>query len=816
MNELRTNKLTNKTFEIKGMHCASCVRVLERALGKVEGVSRANVNLATGKASVDCDEQITTDESLKTAVSNVGYQAMIGEKIKSEDEEKKEKQKELNNLRNKVTLSLVLGGLLLWGSFPGLMTTSPAFLQNPLVQLLLAVPVQFWAGLTFYRATIPALKHRTANMDTLVTIGTSVAFGYSVFVTFFPQVIRSLGLDAMPYFDTAAIIIGLILLGRYFEAKAKAGTSEAIKKLIGLQAKTARVIRDGKEIDVSINEVTINDVIRVRPGEKIPVDGIILEGESSIDESMVTGESIPTDKTTGDTVVGATMNKTGSFTYKATKVGQDSMLAQIIKLVEAAQGSKAPIQRTADLISSYFVPVVLILALLTFVIWYVFGPTPALLYALLNTVAVLIIACPCAMGLATPTAIMVGTGKGAEMGILIKDAESLEIANKINVVVFDKTGTLTKGKPEVTDVIPVDRSPSVVHRGDGTNNDQRKTNDLLRLAASLEKGSEHSLAEAIVNKSLSLGLSLSSVTNFKAIPGMGVEGYVNKSSNSNKSNKENKIKVIFGNRRLMEREKISYKGVAEQISLLENEGKTVMLLALWQAQGKQQNLIGLIAVADTVKESAKAGVAELQKMGIEVAMITGDNQRTANAIAEKVGIKKVYAEVLPQDKEMIIKELQSRHSGKYSQSTQPESLSGNSVKRYNNAGRFWTSQNDGKSYVAMVGDGINDAPALAAADVGIAMGTGTDVAIEAADITLVNKDLRSVAAAIQLSKKTMRTIKINLFWAFGYNVILIPVAMGVLYPFAHILLNPIFASVAMATSSISVVSNSLLLKRVKV
>ncbi len=685
---------TKKTFSVQGMHCASYVRLIEK------------------------------------------------------DEEKKEKQKELNDLRNKVAVSLVLGALILWGSFPGLMNTAPAFLHNFWMQLLLATPVQFWAGLGFYKATLPALKHRTANMDTLVAIGTTVAYGYSAFVTVFPEVVKSIGIDPYPYFDVATIIIGLILLGRYFEAKAKAGTSEAIKKLIGLQAKTARVLRDGKEVDIPIDQVEIGDVIRVRPGEKIPVDGVIVEGESSIDESMITGESIPVDKIKGDTVVGATINKSGTFTYKATKVGQATMLAQIIKLVQEAQGSKAPIQRIADLISSYFVPIVIMLAFLTFGVWYIFGPTPALLFALLNTVAVLIIACPCAMGLATPTAIMVGTGKGAENGILIKDAESLEIAHKINTIIFDKTGTLTKGKPEVTEIVSANKATK---------------DEILKLAASVEKGSEHSLAEAIVKKAEEQNIKLEPVAKFRAVAGHGVEGVADSKQ------------IFLGNRKLMGRENVALGKWEKEVERLENEGKTVMMLAV---DGK---LTGLVAVADTVKETAKEGVQALRKMNIEVVMITGDNQRTAKAIADQVGIKRVLAEVLPDQKEAEVRKIQQ----------------------------------EGKK-VAMIGDGINDAPALAAADVGIAMGTGTDVAIEAGDITLINKDLKSVAQSIELSKKTMRTIKLNLFWAFGYNVLLIPVAMGVLYPFFGILLNPIFASVAMATSSISVVINSLLLKRFKI
>jgi P-type Cu+ transporter len=746
-----------KTFPIKGMHCASCVRVLEKVLSRVDGVQEANVNLATEKATVTYDDTVCTPNQMESAVASVGYKlslpsgdgkAMVDGEALDEDKEKAEKLRELESLRNKVVVSLIIGALIFWGGFPGLMEFAPEILKNFWLQLILASIVQFWPGLEFYRATIPALRHRTANMDTLVAIGTTAAYLYSVVVTIFPQIIQGLGVGPMPYFDVATVVIGLILLGRYFEAKAKMGTSEAIKKLIGLQAKTARVVRDGKEIDIPISEVIIGDIIRVRPGEKIPVDGIITEGESSVDESMITGESIPVDKAKGSLVVGATINKSGTFLYKATNVGSETMLSQIIQLVQEAQGSKAPIQRVADLISSYFVPIVIMLAFATFALWYVFGPNPAFLFALLNTVAVLIIACPCAMGLATPTAIMVGTGIGAEKGILIKDAESLEIAHKVNTVIFDKTGTLTKGQPEVTDIIPT--------------NKVNKEN-LLRLAASIEKSSEHSLAEAIIKRAESDKVDIKPVTKFKAIAGHGVSGIVDQKE------------VFFGNKRLMEREKIALGSYLEQVERLENEGKTVMMLG---ADGK---LAGLIAVADTVKDSSKAGVTALQNKNIEVIMITGDNERTAKAIASKLGIKRVLAEVLPDQKEAEVRKIQS----------------------------------EGK-VVAMVGDGINDAPALAAADIGIAMGTGTDVAIEAADITLINKDLTSVAGAMVLSKKTMRTIKMNLFWAFGYNVILIPVAMGILYPFWGILLNPIFASIAMATSSISVVGNSLLLKRARI
>jgi P-type Cu+ transporter len=743
--------METKTYPLKGMHCASCVRLIERAVGKVQGVQNATVNLATEKLTVSFDKNECSPEKIASAVEGAGYKlslpadagkAIINENIE-EDKQREEKLKELQGLRIKVVLSLFLGGLIVWGSFPYLMDFSPYPLQNFWLQLVLGTIVQFWPGLEFYRAAIPAFKNRVANMDTLVAIGTTAAYFYSVAVTAFPAVFENLGIEPMPYFDVAAIVIGLILLGRYFEAKAKLGTSEAIKKLLGLQPKTARVIRGGKEIDMAISEVVVGDLIRVRPGEKVPVDGVIVEGESSIDESMVTGESIPVDKKKGDNVIGATINKSGSFVFKASKVGAETMLSQIIKLVQEAQGSKAPIQRIADLISAYFVPIVIMLAIATFAIWYVFGPAPAFLFALLNAIAVLIIACPCAMGLATPTAIMVGTGRGAEKGILIKDAESLEVAHKVNTVIFDKTGTLTVGKPEVREIV-----------GD---------KKVLQLAASLEKGSEHSLASSILEKAASEGVKFSEVSGFKAIAGFGIEGKI--------AGK----RYVFGNIKLMGKEGVGLLNYEKQIENLETQGNTVMVLA----EGKKA--LGLIAVADTLKSSAKEGVKALQDKKIEVVMITGDNKRAAEAIAREAGINRVLAEVLPQDKESEVRKIQQ----------------------------------EGK-VVAMVGDGINDAPALAAADIGIAMGTGTDVAIEAAGITLVNKDLRSVVGAIELSKKTMFTIKMNLFWAFGYNVVLIPVAMGVLYPFSGILMNPIFASAAMAFSSISVVGNSLLLRKVKI
>jgi P-type Cu+ transporter len=740
------NKFSKETYFIKGMHCASCVGVTERALQKVPGVKDAVVNLATEKATISYDKKICNPQHLANAIAKTGYELLV------HDHGQIEKGKELNSLRNKVIVSLFLGLLILWGSFPGLINYSPLFLRNFWVQLALAIPIQFWAGLVFYKATIPALRNRTANMDTLVALGTTVAFVYSVFVTIFPKVFVNLGVEAMPYFDVSSIVIGLILLGRYLEAKAKAGTSDAIKKLIGLAAKTARLVRSGREIDVPINQVKVGDFIRVRPGEKIPVDGIVVNGDSSVDESMITGESLPVDKTKGDTVVGATLNKSGTFIYQVTRVGKETMLAEIIKLVQDAQGSKAPIQRIADLISSYFVPIVIMLAVVTFGVWYVFGGKSAFSFALLNAVSVLIIACPCAMGLATPTAIMVGTGLGAKKGILIKDAQSLEIAHKINTIIFDKTGTLTKGSPEVTDIITVQSL-------------KFKVQSVLQLAASIEKGSEHSLAGAIIKEAEKKKLTFDKVTGFRATAGHGVEGIINGK------------KVFFGNRKLMERERIDLSLARSLLVRLEGEGKTVALLAV------DRQLIGLIAIADAIKESARDAVLNLQNKGIEVVMVTGDNERTADAIARKIGISKVFAEILPEGKGKILKKIQN---GKE------------------------------KRIVAFIGDGINDAPALTAADVGIAMGKGTDIAIEAADITLINKDLGSIASTIELSRKTIKTIKLNLVWAFGYNIILIPVAMGILYPFFHILLNPIFASAAMATSSISVVINSLMLKKARI
>jgi len=583
-------------------------------------------------------------------------------------------------------------------------------------------------------------------MNTLIAVGTSAAYLYSVVATFFPSVFEIKGYTAHVYFDTSATIIVLILLGRLFEARAKGQTSVAIKKRIGFQAKTARVIRDLKEMDVPVEEVEIDDTLVVRPGEKIPVDGVIVDGYSSVDESMVTGESMPVEKNAGASVIGATINKTGSFKFRATKVGRDTMLSHIIELVQSAQGSKPPIARMADIIASYFVPAVIGIASLTFLIWYFFGPAPAFTYAILNFIAVLIIACPCALGLATPTSIMVGTGKGAENGILIRSGEALEIAHKINTIVFDKTGTLTKGMPEVTDIVASGLPEK----------------EVLFYAASAEKGSEHPLGESIIKKAKETGIEIASAEQFSAVPGHGIKAIVNGK------------KVMLGNEKLMQDEGVSLEDLKQKAVALSEQGKTPMFVSI------EKKMAGIIAVADTLKEDSVNAVKALHNLGIEVVMITGDNKRTGEAIARLAGIDSVRAEVLPGEKADEVKKLQA-------------------------AGKI----------VAMVGDGINDAPALAQADIGIAIGTGTDVAMEASDITLIGGNLKGVVTAIALSKATMRNIKQNLFWAFAYNVVLIPVAAGVLFPFFGILLNPMLAAAAMGFSSVTVVTNALRLRRFK-
>jgi Cu+-exporting ATPase len=749
--EVSTTKIT---IPIKGMTCAACVKRVQDTLASLNGVISASVNLATEKATIEYIPAQVDVRDFKKALKNIGYD--IVEVEKGEDiveKEKKEREKEYKKLKVKlitgVVLTIPIFILVFWDRL-GLSALIDIPRQvNFLIQFIIQTPVQFWVGWQFYTGAIAAARHRTTNMNTLIALGTSAAYIYSVTATFFPSVFEIKGYSAEVYFDTAATIIVLILLGRLFEAKAKGKTSEAIKKLMGLQAKTARVVRDGQERDIPIEEVEIGDIIVVRPGEKIPVDGIVKEGYSFVDESMISGESIPVEKKVGDEVIGATINKTGSFKFQATKVGRDTMLAQIINMVQEAQGSKPPIARLADKIASIFVPTVMGIATVTFFVWFFVGPAPAFTYALLNFVAVLIIACPCALGLATPTSIMVGTGKGAENGILIRSAEALETAHKINTIVFDKTGTLTRGEPVVTDIII-------------SENSEVKSEEILQLAASAEKGSEHPLGEAIVKKAHEKNIVLKDPTEFQAIPGHGIKARIDENF------------VLLGNADFMVDENVMVEDLQQEAERLSSEGKTPMYVAA------DKNVLGIIAVADTLKENSAAAIRALRGFGVETVMITGDNKRTAEAIARQIGIDRVFAEVLPEDKAKEVKKLQTENR-----------------------------------IVAMVGDGINDAPALAQADVGIAIGTGTDVAIEASDITLISGDLRGVVTAIALSKATIRNIRQNLFWAFAYNTILIPVAAGILFPFFGILLNPMFAAAAMGMSSITVVTNALRLRRFK-
>ncbi len=743
-------KVEKVSLPIQGMTCASCVNKVEKALRSAKGVIQASVNFATERASVEYVPDLITVRDLKKAVQEVGYEVL---EVKEEDVVEKERlarEKELSRLKWKFVIGAVLLVPILFLMYGASLLEQWLGLSrevNFFIQFLLATPVQFWAGWQFYVGFWKATKHKTSDMNTLIAVGTSAAYLYSLVVMFFPHLFMAKGLMADVYFDTSAAIIVLILLGRFMEARAKGRTSEAIKKLIGLQPKTARVIRNGNEMDIPVGEVVPSDLVVVRPGEKIPVDGILREGYSSVDESMVTGESLPVEKKVGDKVIGATINKTGTFKFEATKVGKETVLAQIIRLVQEAQGSKPPIARMVDVIASYFVPVVITIAILTFIVWFFFGPHPALTYAFLNFVAVLIIACPCALGLATPTSIMVGTGKGAENGILIRGAEALETAHQLNTIVLDKTGTLTKGKPSVTDIIE---------------SEGFSEKEILTLAASAERGSEHPLGEAIMNKAKEQGVELIDPRDFNAIAGHGIEATIDSK------------KVLLGNFKLMEERKVKLNGLLARAESLSNEGKTSMFLAV------DGRAAGMIAVADTLKENSKEAVEAFHLMGLEVVMLTGDNQRTAKAIAEQIGIDRVLAEVLPERKAEEIKRLQT----------------------------------EGKK-VGMVGDGINDAPALAQANVGIAIGTGTDVAMESSDITLIGGDLRGIVTAIALSKATIRNIKQNLFWAFAYNTILIPVAAGVLFPFFGILLNPIFAAGAMAFSSVTVVSNALRLRKFK-
>ncbi len=731
-------------FAIRGMTCAACVAAVERALMRLYGVVSVNVNLASEKAVVEYIPTLTGFEDFKKAVKAEGYEA---EAITEEftDREKESREREYRNLLLRFRVSAVISVLILLGSF-----TSIPLLSSWYTLFLLATVVQFWAGIRFYRGAWVAARHLSTNMNTLIAMGTSAAYLYSVTATFFPGFFESGGLKAHIYFDTSSIIITLILLGRLLEARAKGRTSEAIRKLIGLQAKTARVERNGRETEVPIEDVAAGDTVIVRPGERIPVDGVVTDGYSSVDESMLTGESLPVEKAAGDTVFGGTINKFGSFKLKATRIGRETALAQIIRLVEEAQGSKAPIQRLADRIASIFVPVVIITATITFVIWYLLGPEPSFTRALMNFIAVLIIACPCALGLATPTAIMVGTGKGAEKGILIRNAEALETAHRIQTIVLDKTGTITKGEPELTDIISTDIIST----------DSSDKNTVLQLSASAEKVSEHPLAEAIVRKARELGLDLREPEKFEAIPGGGIRARIGTDN------------IFIGNPSLLEKEGVDLTAVSDKVERLSSEGKTAVLVSV------NNTVKGVFGIADSIKEGSVEAISELKKMGIEVVMLTGDNERTAARIAEMVGIDRFFAGVLPEGKVEAVKKLK-----------------------------------DERKIVAMVGDGINDAPALAEAHVGIAIGTGTDIAMEASDITLIKGDLRSVVEAIKLSKLTLRTIKQNLFWAFFYNVVGIPIAAGILYPFGGPLLNPVFASAAMAFSSVSVVTNSLRLRK---
>ena len=718
--------LVKRTLLVEGMTCAACSARIEKVLNRLDGVTKATVNLSTNKAVVEFPSGIIEDETLVKAIEKAGYKAEI-EVERDLDREKELREKEIKSLKTLFIISAILSVPLFSAMFfhmAGLHT----ILSNGWFQLALATPVQFIIGYRFYRGAYNSLRGGGANMDVLVSMGTSAAYFYSVY-----NLIK--GVHEY-YFEASAVVITLVLLGKTFEAIAKGKTSEAIKKLMGLQPKTAKVIRDGKEVDIPIEKVEIGDIIVVRPGERIPVDGIIVEGNSAVDESMITGESIPVDKSKGDEVIGATINKYGTFKFEATKVGKDTVLSQIIKLVEDAQGSKAPVQRLADKISGIFVPVVVAIAVVTLLAFTLIkGDFNT---GLINAVAVLVIACPCALGLATPTAIMVGTGKGAEKGILIKSGEHLERAHKIDTIIFDKTGTITKGEPEVTDILSFEGI-------DGE--------EVLRVAASVEKVSEHPLGQAIVKKGEEESLELKEPEEFVSIPGKGIQATL-----------EGK-RVLIGNRKLMQDNGISIEAGEDDLLRLEEEGKTAMLIAI------DGNLRGIIAVADKIKETSKDAIEKLKSMGLEVYMITGDNERTARAIAKEVGITNVLAEVLPENKAEVVEKIKS----------------------------------EGKK-VGMVGDGINDAPALAAADVGFAIGTGTDVAIEAADITLMRGDLQGVVTAIRLSHRTMRTIKQNLFWAFFYNSIGIPfAALG--------LLNPMIAGAAMAFSSVSVVTNSLRLRK---
>ncbi len=734
-------------LDIEGMHCASCVRRVEQSLKVVDGVEDAVVNLSTNRAAVSYFPEVTPMDDLIRAVEKAGYLAAVVDESEKKQLEKKTVEGGIRAPKNKLIFSAILTVIILIGSMPDIFTFVQVIPQQIrwIGLFVLTSMVIFYPGLQFYTGAWKALKNKTADMNSLIAIGTGAAYLYSFTETFFPSFLPP-NMQHV-YYDSAAVIITLILFGRLLEARAKGHTTDAIKKLIGLQPKTARVIRDNETIEIPIVEVMVDDIVLVRPGEKIPVDGEIIRGTSSVDESMLTGESLPADKQEGDTVMGGTINKTGSFQLRATKVGKETALAQIIRMVQEAQGAKVPIQRMADFVASIFVPVVILIAILSFILWSIFGPEPELIFALVTFVTVLIIACPCALGLATPTSIMVGTGKGAENGILIRNGEALETAHKIDTVVLDKTGTITHGKLTVTDIVPLEK---------------HNEKDVLVLAASVEQGSEHSVGEAIVEYAKTKKLKLSEYSNFNALPGFGIEAQVDGK------------KVILGNEKLLADRGIETSGFRESVSKLNDEGKSTVFVS------SDKDMVGIIAVADRIKEDSIKAVTNLKRIGLDVIMITGDTRQTAQAIAQQAGIEHVIAEVLPDHKAEQVKKLQQQ----------------------------------GKT-VAMVGDGINDAPALAQADVGIAIGSGTDIAMEASDITLIKGSLISVVGAIQLSKTTMKNIKQNLFGSFIYNTLGIPIAAGLLYPFFGILLNPMFAAAAMALSSVTVVTNALRLKRFK-